>query len=76
MNKVDHQDEGLFHKIKKYKVVKVFLNAVDRLLHMVESLIVPRRMLLAALFIFWKLLIFLIILYLNPRQCGERQAVS
>ncbi|XP_046441690.1 uncharacterized protein LOC124192455 [Daphnia pulex] len=40
---VDHQDEGLFHKIKKYKVVKVSLNAVDRLLHMVESLIVPRH---------------------------------
>ena len=44
MNKVNNQDEWLFQKLKKYKVVKVSLHAVDRLLHIVESLIAPCSM--------------------------------
>jgi len=51
LNKVNHQDEGLFQKLKKYKVVKVSLNAVDRLLHIIESLIVPSSMFLLYIYL-------------------------
>ena len=35
------KDEGIFQKLKKFKVVKGSLNAVDRLLSIIENLIIP-----------------------------------
>ncbi|XP_057377191.1 uncharacterized protein LOC130698537 isoform X2 [Daphnia carinata] len=38
---VTNREEGFFQKLRKFKVVRISLNAVDRLLHVMESLVVP-----------------------------------
>lgn len=40
---VTNREGGFFQKLKKFKVVRISLNAVDHLLHVVENLVVPNH---------------------------------
>ncbi|KAI9561658.1 hypothetical protein GHT06_012618 [Daphnia sinensis] len=40
---VTNREEGFSQKLRKFKVVRLSLNAIDRLLHVMESLVIPNN---------------------------------